>query len=168
MVPFSGCWIWTGSADVYGTVTVNKRTMGAHRASWLAFHGEIPKGIHVCHHCDTPLCINPTHLFLGTPSDNIADMDAKGRRVTAPVDGQNNPMYGRRHSQQARLKQSAAKVGVFVGRNHPKATIDEKKAREVLHCKGRMTAREAAETLGVSWHVVRNIWSGKSWGFIHG
>jgi hypothetical protein len=79
-----------------------------------------------------------------------------------------NPMLGRKHSEETRAKQRDAKRGAFVGSNHPKASINEQTARSVLACKGRMTAREAAASLCVSWHVVRNIWAGKSWGFING
>lgn len=53
--------------------------MGAHRVSWIIFRGKIPKGKHVLHKCDTPLCVNPKHLFIGTALDNIRDCFNKGR-----------------------------------------------------------------------------------------
>lgn len=84
------------------------------------------------------------------------------------MSGAGNVMFGKTHSAETRAKQSKAKHGVFTGSKHPKATINEQTARTIIECKGKMTARSAAETLGVSWHVVRNIWSGKSWGFING
>ncbi len=87
IVPWSGCWIWTAAADRkgYGQVRIGGRAGGivyAHRLSWEARHGPIPKGqdgLCVLHRCDVPSCINPDHLFIGTNANNVADRDAKGR-----------------------------------------------------------------------------------------
>jgi hypothetical protein len=51
----------------------------AHRASWEAYRGPIPKGMWVLHKCDTMPCVNPDHLFLGTHQDNMTDKTRKGR-----------------------------------------------------------------------------------------
>ena len=77
----SGCWIWTSTVKNtgYGGFWLDGSSIGAHRAAWLLLVGEIPNSMMVCHHCDTPLCVNPAHLFLGTVLDNIADRTAKGR-----------------------------------------------------------------------------------------
>jgi hypothetical protein len=82
--PNTGCWLWLqpdirGGRISYGHFRIDRRPMGAHRASWLLYRGEIPAGAHVLHRCDTPSCVNPDHLFLGTHDDNMRDMAQKGR-----------------------------------------------------------------------------------------
>jgi hypothetical protein len=78
-----GCILWGGCRDIngYGRLVFRGRCLKAHRAAWELKHGPIQKGLHLCHHCDVPACINPEHLFLGTRADNIADMVAKGRQA---------------------------------------------------------------------------------------
>jgi hypothetical protein len=82
----SGCWIWTGGArsNARGVLYPrhwldNKTSCGAHRFSYRLKNGEIPKGMYVCHNCDTPMCVNPDHLFIGTHQDNMNDMVVKRR-----------------------------------------------------------------------------------------
>lgn len=77
-----GCWLWSGQMLVvgYGAASFEGRMQYAHRLAWTLWRGPIPPDTpHVCHHCDTPLCIRPDHLFLGTQADNIIDMARKGR-----------------------------------------------------------------------------------------
>jgi hypothetical protein len=76
--PNSGCWLWEKSLDVYGYGRLGHDGL-AHRHSWTIHRGPIPLGMHVLHKCDTPICVNPDHLFLGTAGDNARDRDKKGR-----------------------------------------------------------------------------------------
>ena len=79
-IPGTGCWLWTrASARRYGQIRYRGMARPAHRVSYEVFKGEIGPGMCVCHQCDEPLCVNPSHLFLGTHSENISDMHRKGR-----------------------------------------------------------------------------------------
>lgn len=75
------CWIWQGPKDSsgYGKVRAEGSILAAHRLSYYIFKGEIASNLHVLHSCDTPACINPAHLWLGTPRENKLDSVRKGR-----------------------------------------------------------------------------------------
>ena len=65
--------------DEYSRFYYKGKYIRGHRYVWEQLFGEIPKGMHVCHHCDVRKCVNPDHLFLGTDSDNNIDKLKKGR-----------------------------------------------------------------------------------------
>jgi hypothetical protein len=80
--PNSGCWIWEGAPagnNGYGRISVESKHMVAHRFSYELHKGAIPHGMLVLHTCDTPLCVNPDHLFLGDNQSNSDDKVAKQR-----------------------------------------------------------------------------------------
>lgn len=81
----SGCWIWIACCNPkgYGQLNVGKKMAQAHRYSYQQFIGAIPAKLQVCHSCDVTSCVNPTHLFLGTNSDNQKDSARKKRHHCA-------------------------------------------------------------------------------------
>ena len=79
-----GCLLWTaGRNGRYGQMRSDRPPYPhvlAHRVAYELHYGPIPNGMHVCHTCDNPLCVNWEHLFLGTQQDNVNDMLSKGRQ----------------------------------------------------------------------------------------
>ena len=100
------CWMWQGnSSNTYGQHRVKDIIIGAHRFSYEHFVGTIPEGMHVCHSCDTPKCVNPQHLWVGTNLDNRHDMLNKGRMSAYKLDGS------------TRQKKSGLPPGIWRNRN---------------------------------------------------
>jgi hypothetical protein len=76
---FYGCWEWQkAKSQGYGIMTIGRGVqMSTHRISYELYNGQIPEGFFVCHKCDNPRCVNPSHLWVGTNKDNIEDRTKK-------------------------------------------------------------------------------------------
>ena len=93
----TGCWIWQGGKNNigYGMIRDEKKMRTTHRVSYEEHtQTKIPSHLVVMHSCDTPLCVNPQHLSLGTRSDNSKDMMRKGRG--RPFGGPGYGMLGKK------------------------------------------------------------------------
>ena len=132
------CWLWSRyrNACGYGVLGVGgKATALAHRSCYAVYVSEIPEGVQVLHTCDTPACVNPAHLFLGTHQDNMADMYRKGR---------GNKVRGVKH-RSAKLSEE-----------------DVYKIRERL-ATGRETLTEISKDFNVGFSAISCIKTGRTW-----
>jgi hypothetical protein len=134
----SGCWLWSGacSREGYGHIRIGAKVCLAHRVSYALSHGEVPADLCVCHRCDTPACVNPEHLFLGTNAANVRDRSNKGR----------------------------SRGGANAGIAHPMARLGPDEIRWISQQRERgVRQREIAASLGVSQAHISNVLSGKRW-----
>lgn len=137
------CWVWTGSVvgRGYGKLGGDGgRTVLAHRVSY-EIHVGATAGMHVCHRCDNPPCVNPSHLFLGTDKTNSDDREAKGRGVPPPV----RP-----------------------GDTNGSAKLSGSQVAEIRALFGVMKMGEIAAKYGVSPSAVNKIKSGETWKCVDG
>lgn len=140
----SGCWLWSGApaAGNYGCIKFDGRYQKAHRVSWALHNGFMPPShTKVCHSCDTPPCVNPAHLWLGTQADNVADMVAKGRGRTSPRFGSQNAV----------------------------SVLDETRVWEIkqLVALKQFSGNEVARSYGVSPMTVSRIVNCQTWPHVH-
>lgn len=97
--PNTGCWLWLGAVNDQGYGRLGRDGTKAHRASFVAFHRPLTKGEIVCHRCDNPSCVNPGHLFAGSPLDNMRDKVGKGRMRGHFRPGPDSRRYSERRRQ---------------------------------------------------------------------
>lgn len=148
------CWDWQKSRtrSGYGYFYMGKGWPGgnkgipASRASWILYKGEIPSGMIVCHHCDNPACVNPSHLFLGTDYDNTLDKLKKGRQSR-----------GEKHSR-------ATKAAIPRGSKHYASKITEEQVKEICELRASgLFYREIAAIFNMETTSIWKIATGKRW-----
>ena len=129
------CWLWTDGKNPqgYGNFSMKHKTIGAHRLIYLLYYGELPPGLCVLHKCDTPACVRPDHLFLGTHADNHNDMVNKGRA---------------RHIE---------------GEKHYKSKLTNNDIVAIRKLKGKMRIEEIGEIYGVCRATIGYIHKGDTW-----
>lgn len=141
---WDACWPWTGAkrgkppSQGYGSFKVKSYVaLRAHRVAFALYYGRSPGELLVCHRCDNPECVNPSHLFLGTVQDNSTDMVRKGRAATHDGRGERNRA----------AKLSEAQV----------ATI-----RDLI--RAGLTNTAIAERFNVTHQLISRIRRGRAWG----
>jgi hypothetical protein len=169
-----GCWLWSGKLDRdgYGAFGITlpsghheKRTP---RLSWILTNGDIPDGLQVLHNCDelysvgdktNRRCVNPSHLRLGTASDNMSDCIVKGRMATGILSGAytNPDRIPRGDLHHARLRPEKLARGVNAGL----AKLDDDIVREIRASKE--TLKTLAARYGVFFSTIHKIRTGLTW-----
>jgi hypothetical protein len=142
-----GCWVWSGykNRQGYGYLRVGGIVERAHRISWIIHNGLITDGgVFVCHKCDNPSCVNPDHLWLGTPEDNVMDMISKGR---------NHKFKNEPHM-------------CCEGHRDSKLTNNQVLEIRALYSLGGITQRNLASIFGVSGPMICKIVNRRRWKYL--
>ena len=162
------CWIWTGpvfSSNGRAKMALGKNHL-AYRISYVVFNGKT-NDLLVCHTCDNVICINPSHLFLGTSLDNSKDMVTKGRSASGDKNGSRiHPDKLRRgDNHPARINPETRQ-----GEKNGRATLTEEQVREIRRRYVPYTnnhkpsnQKQLAEEFGVLINVIHCIVHGKTW-----
>lgn len=158
-----GCWLWTGNRHPkgYGYISEGGRAgsdLRAHRVAWELTYGPIPAGLWVRHKCDTPPCVRPDHLELGTAAENSRDMVERGRSCHAPNPPERTAR-GERHSSVTHPER------IPRGERHTFAKFTD---AQVLSLRQRWRAggvmqKDLAAEFGVTKSVMSELLAGKTW-----
>jgi hypothetical protein len=158
------CWPWTAGAHESGrgVFSVGGRSVIATRFGYRALVGPIPEGYFVCHRCDNPGCMNPMDWFLGTPADNMADRDSKGRACVGDRHWtRTNPeriLRGDEHGSHTNPEI------VLRGERHPNAKLTEMKVIEIRrrHASGESRMALCAR-FDVKYQTLRCVVERRTW-----
>jgi len=109
------CWIWQGCffQNGYGHYILKRKDYRAHRVAYEIVYESVPEDKVVCHKCDNPSCVNPNHLFLGSPKENTHDMMEKGRLNRSR--GKNKGISFRKESGKWRVRYMRDYTNILVG-----------------------------------------------------
>lgn len=143
-----GCWRWLGHhrTDGYPTFKLNYKDTPAHRVACSIKHGDIT-GLLACHACDHPWCVNPNHLFPGTPKDNTADASRKGRMCSGERHPFNVRPELRRH-----------------GERNGRSRLTQKQVCDIRNeLRTGCTLRSLSEKHNVTISAINAIKSGRTW-----
>lgn len=145
--PNSGCWLWTAfiAENGYGHFCdADGENRGAHCVSWEIYRGQIPDGLHVLHTRDVRCCVNPSHLFVGTPFDNMQDAARKGRTCSG------DEFWSRKSPEK-----------VCRGEKNTQHKLSEVQVSEIIV--SPLGCRKLADRYGVSRQQIRRIVLNKAW-----
>jgi len=142
------CWLWTAGKNNQGYGQIREGGLLpkklAHRVSYELYVGKLGDSDCVLHKCDTPSCVNPSHLFVGTFKDNYNDMVAKGRRKIIVNPDKKPPHH--------------------FGSGHPNAIMTE---QLVLEARTRYDAgwslRRLMKAYGLKKRGLQHLLRGKTW-----
>jgi hypothetical protein len=147
----NGCHEWKGNTLLppclpYGRFKINGKTVGAHRFAWEMNYGKIPNDLWVLHRCDNPRCVNPKHLFLGTPADNVKDCELKNRRHKGP----------------------RGKNGIGFGIAHHNSKLNDESVRKIrrMYKHRILGAGRLGNIFGVSKQTIQAVLKGETWGHV--
>jgi hypothetical protein len=131
------CWLWTGFTrpNGYGSIGIKYKEYKAHRVSYFIEHGSIDSDTLILHRCDVRACVNPAHLFRGTPKDNSQDAVRKGR---------NTRLYGEQNGKAKLTRAAIVKI-------------------RRLYKAGGVFQRELAEQFGVCEATISYVINGGRW-----
>lgn len=151
--PPDTCWMFLGGEmkKKYGQICFGNTTMTSHRFAYYLTHGELPEGMDICHHCDQPACVNPSHLYAGTRAENLRDMTVRNRRARGDSHG------SRTHPERVRR-----------GEIHSASKLTEYQVKEIrrLYRPRVTTVPMLAAQFGVSRGTVFAIIQRKTWAHV--
>ena len=146
----NGCRLWIAgkSSTGYGSFNPSRksgdcRTRNAHKVAWEMSHGAVPSGMLVCHKCDVPACCEPSHLYLGTRSDNICD-----KIYRDPIPSERMGL--------ARARFHEGEIWLIRRLKMPDG-------KEGMRIKYKFSVRFVAKMFKTDPHTIRNIWKAEKY-----